>query len=101
MKLLVVVSIKEYQEEVAKLLESAGVSIFSVSDTTGYKKRGYNVGWFGSDNGKTNSIVLFSFTDAESAQKALENINRCNADCNTSFPVRGFVLNVEEFSKMM
>ncbi|WP_321333218.1 hypothetical protein [uncultured Bacteroides sp.] len=101
MKLLVVLSIREYQGEVAKLLEKAGVSIFSVSDTTGYKKRAYNVGWFGSANGKANSIVLFSFTDEVSAYKALENINQCNTDCETPFPVRGFVLAVEEFSKIM
>lgn len=101
MKLLVVLSIQEYRAEVSKLLEEAGITIFSVSDTTGYKKRGYNVGWFGSANGKTNSIVMFSFTDADSAHKAIENINQCNLDKGMSFPVRGFVLNVEEFSKMM
>ena len=56
MKLLVVLSIREIQDKVAKMLEKAGVEIFSVGDITGYKKRGYNVGWFGSDNGKTNSL---------------------------------------------
>jgi hypothetical protein len=85
---------------VAKMLEKAGVEIFSVGDITGYKKRGYNVGWFGSDNGKTNSIVMFSFTSAESAHRAIEIIEECN-ECNQSrFPVRAYILNVDEFLKV-
>ena len=100
MKLLVVLSIREIQDKVAKMLEKAGVEIFSVGDITGYKKRGYNVGWFGSDNGKTNSIVMFSFTSAESAHRAIEIIEECN-ECNqTRFPVRAYILNVDEILKV-
>jgi hypothetical protein len=35
MKLLVVLSIKEYQERVASLLHDAGIKRFSVTDITG------------------------------------------------------------------
>lgn len=38
MKLLVVLSIKEYQERVAGMLQDAGVNRFSVTNITGYKK---------------------------------------------------------------
>ena len=37
MKLLVVLSIKEYQEQVGSLLHDAGVKRFSVTNITGYK----------------------------------------------------------------
>lgn len=97
MKLLIVLSIKELQHKVGKLLQQAGIGIFSVTDITGYKKRDSMPGWFGSENGKTNSILLFSFTDEETAQKALTTIEQCN-ECNQSrFPVRAFVINVENF----
>lgn len=100
MKLLVVLSIQELQERVAKLLESAGVDIFSVSEITGYKKRNYNVGWFGIDNGKANSIAMFSFTDEETAHRAIQMIEECDVCNKMRFPVRGYVLNVEEFVKL-
>jgi hypothetical protein len=63
MKLLVVLSIKEYQERVAGMLQDAGVKRFSVTGITGYKKKKEHLGWFAvdSNNAKTNSIMLFSF----------------------------------------
>ena len=36
-KLLVVLSIKEYQEQIGSLLHEAGVKRFSVTNITGYK----------------------------------------------------------------
>lgn len=98
MKLLIVLSIKEYQHQVSTLLEESGVSIFSVTDVTGYKKRELNVGWFGVGSGKTNSIVLFSFTDEETANKALDSIDSCNTKKENPFPVRGYLVDVERFS---
>ncbi|NCC10824.1 MAG: hypothetical protein EOM31_10050 [Bacteroidia bacterium] len=98
MKLLIVLSIREMQNKVGQLLEEAGVQIFSVTDITGYKNRQHNIGWFGSHNGKENSILLFSFTDAATAEKALRLIEQCDV-CNQSrFPLRGFVLDVESFA---
>lgn len=97
MKLLIVLSIKEYQDQIAKILEESGVEIFSVSRITGYKKRSYNIGWFGSDSGKTNSIMMFSFTEEVAARQALDNISKCNKEGNP-FPVKGFVLNVTDQS---
>ncbi|MGV8095537.1 MAG: hypothetical protein AB2L24_27110 [Mangrovibacterium sp.] len=98
MKLLVVLSIKDYQQEVSKILNDAGVSLFSVVDITGYKQRKFNAGWFGVDNGKTNSIALFSFTSNTVSKTALELIDQCNRETRNPFPVKGFVLDVEQFS---
>ena len=73
MKLLVVLSIKEYQEQVGSLLHEAGVKRFSVTNITGYKKKEENLGWFAANgsNAKTNSIMLFSFVTKEIADKAI------------------------------
>ena len=99
MKLLIVLSIKEYQHQVSSILEEGGVSIFSVVDATGYKKRDeQNVGWFGMGNGKTNSIVMFSFTDESSAYNVLDLIDSCNKAKDNPFPVRGYVMDVERYS---
>jgi hypothetical protein len=100
MKLLIVLSIKDYQNRVAKILEGAGIRLFSVSDITGYKKRtADNTGWFGLGNGKINSIALFSFTSKELAEEALHAIEQCNIEKEKNpFPVRGYIIDVEQFS---
>ncbi len=38
MKLLVVTSLKEFREETSKLLDEAGIEVFSVTETVGYKR---------------------------------------------------------------
>jgi len=103
MKLLVVLSIKEYQERVARLLQDAGVTRFSVTDITGYKKKKEDLGWFAADShsAKTNSILLFSFLEKEIADKALLEIDTCNLETKTPFPVHAFILDVEHFSNLL
>jgi nitrogen regulatory protein PII len=103
MKLLIVLSIKDYQERVARLLHDAGVKRFSVTDITGYRKREENLGWFAaaSSSAKTNSVMLFSFLAQETAEKAIASISGCNVETDNPFPVHAFMLDVESFSKMM
>ena len=103
MKLLVVLSIKEYQEQVGSLLHDAGVKRFSVTNITGYKKKEENLGWFAANgsNAKTNSIMLFSFVTKEIADNAITEIDSCNIETNNPFPVHAFVLDVENFSKLI
>ena len=103
MKLLVVLSIKEYQEQVGSLLHEAGVKRFSVTNITGYKKKEENLGWFAANgsNAKTNSIMLFSFVTKEIADKAILDIDSCNIETKNPIPVHAFVLDVENFSKLI
>lgn len=103
MKLLVVLSVKEYKRNVISLLEEAGVNRFSVMDITGYKKKSGSISWFAShpDHGKTNSILLFSFATEEVANQAIDVINKCNEETESSFPAHAFVVDVESFSKLL
>ncbi len=102
MKLLVVTSLKEFHSDVSRLLDEAGVAVFSVTDTVGYKKSRQKPladGWYGTGDGKFNSIFFFSFTSDEVAAEALRRIEACNAESRTRFPVRGFVCPVEQWTK--
>lgn len=102
MKLLVVLSVKEYQRKVTALLEQSGVKLFSVINIEGYKKKAGSISWFAShpNSTKTDSILLFSFTTAEVAQVAIKTIDECNAEARNSFPAHAFVMNVESFSQL-
>lgn len=105
MKLIVVLSIAEHQEEVAALLHRAGIRRFSSAPIAGYKKKKENaaLNWFSpkSQEVKTNSIALFSFASKEAVEQAIQEINRCNAEKPGPFPVHAFVLDVERYSEFL
>lgn len=101
MKLLVVTSLKEYQKKVAHILDQAGIEVFSVSETKGFKDhQASNLldNWFSSGTEQFDSIFLFSFTEEPKADYALELIKRYNVENNTGFPVRAFIVPVEKSS---
>lgn len=105
MKLVVVLSITEYRERVAKMLHEAGITRFSTVQITGYKKMKSNpaMNWFGrgSAGEKTNSVLLFSFAPEEIADHVVESINQCNDEHPGRYPVHAFVLTVDNFSKFL
>ena len=100
MKLLIITSIKECQDTVGDIFKETGIEVFSVSEIAGFKN-GSNTslshGWFGSGGDSFNSIMLFSFTEKEKAEKVLELIKEYNEREQSAFPIRGFILAVENF----
>lgn len=101
MKLLVVTSLKDYQKKVAHILDMAGITVFSVSETIGFKDhQASNLldNWFSSGSEQFDSIFLFSFTEDAKAENALELIRDYNAENNTGFPVRAFIVPVDKSS---
>jgi GTPase Era involved in 16S rRNA processing len=101
MKLLFVTSLKEYQKTVADILNKAEIPVFSVTETIGFKdhhKTNLLNNWFSSGTDQFNSIFVFSFTDQVKTEKVMELINEYNAANETGFPIRAFIVPVEETS---
>ena len=100
MKLLIITAIKECQGNIAAIFKDTGIQVFSVSEIAGFKE-GTSISlthsWFGSGGDSVNSIMLFSFTEKEKAQKALELIKDYNEREQAEFPVRGFIVAVESY----
>lgn len=105
MKLLIVLSISEYHDKVADILQRTGVNRFSATRITGHKqkKAEHYLNWFSatSSSAKTNSIMLFSFTTREVAEQAISELNKCNEETQNPFPVHAFILDVESHSKFI
>lgn len=102
MKLLVITSLKEYQETVARIVDQAKISVYSVSETIGFKDHQtpnlLDI-WFSRREGEQfDSIFLFSFTEEAKADLALDLIKRYNSENQTGFPVRAFIMPVEKSS---
>lgn len=101
MKMLVVMSVKEDLQKVKLIFEKVGVSVFSVSDITGYSSQ--NTGdllnnWFASGKEKTDGLFFTSFTEDESAEKVLKEVVIYNNEKQRIFPIRAFLLPVEKSS---
>ncbi len=99
MKLLLVTSLKEDQKRIVDIMDRAGVEVFSLSDTVGFKNQHRPVlldNWFGSGGEQADSIFLFSFTDESKTEEALRLIRQDNAENKNGFPIRAFVLPVEK-----
>jgi hypothetical protein len=102
MKLLVITSLKEYQKTVAQIVDQAEISVYSVSETIGFKDdQTPNLLdiWFSRRGGEQfDSIFLFSFTEEAKADLALNLIQKYNNENQTGFPVRAFIIPVEKSS---
>lgn len=101
MKLLFVTSLREYQKTVAAIFEEANIKVFSVSNTIGHKDD--HTGnllddWFASGEEEFDSIFLFSFTEDTYAVNALELIKKYNENTQSKFPIRAFIVPVEQSS---
>lgn len=100
MKLLIITSIKECQNKVAEIFKETGIEVFSVSEIAGFKEGSSAIltpSWFGSGGDSFNSIMLFSFTEKEKAENVLELITEYNKTEEAEFPIRGFILAVEQY----
>ncbi|NOT73463.1 MAG: hypothetical protein HOP08_00955 [Cyclobacteriaceae bacterium] len=99
MKLLIITCLKEYQKEVARMLGQAGITVFSVSQTMGFKEN-HDVNlldsWFSNGQEHFDSIFFFSFTTETSAENALKLIKAGNEATETDFPIRVFIVPVEK-----
>lgn len=101
MKLLIVAALKEYRRTVADILQHAEIKVFSVTETVGYKgDHQLNLldEWFSAGEENFDSIFIFSFTTDDKAGNALEMIRRYNTDNQSDFPIRAFVVPVEQAS---
>lgn len=101
MKLFIVTSLKECQEDVTKIFKKANIKAFSYTGITGSKdSNGANIteGWFASGDAQFDSMLQFSFTTNENANYGMELIKEYNNKKDSRYPIRAFVLAVENSS---
>lgn len=99
MKLLFVTSIKEDQQTVAAIFVKAGIEVFSITETVGVKnKQSFDLmdAWFSSGSEKADALILFSFTAQDKAFQAIELIKTHNEATASAFPIRAFIMPVEQ-----
>lgn len=99
MKLFIATCLKEYRKDVFKLFKEANMAVYSVTDITGIKEDNAPdllQDWFASGDEKFDSIMIFCFTSEANAKAAKGLIAKYNEQNKTGFPVRSFIVPVEE-----
>lgn len=99
MKFFIATCLKEYKDDVCKLFKEAGISSYSTTDITGVKQNGEpNLlqEWFATGDEKFDSVILFSFTNDFNTRYAKQLIENYNDKRQTGFPVRAFIIPIED-----
>lgn len=99
MKLLVLMSIEEYAEQLRKIFAEHKVATFSESEILGYKSFDADAkgdDWFPHRPVGLYSHIAFSFLDDEKANEVLNGIEAFSKECDCNNPIRGYMLNVEK-----
>lgn len=101
MKFLIVTCIKESEEIVLGVFKESKIRVYSSTEIVGFKdNQSPNLleEWFASGDEKFDSSMLFSFTNDENANLAMELIITYNQNNPTNFPIRAFIVPVEKSS---
>ena len=101
MKFFIAACLREYQENTASLFKQAGIRVFSAANIIGFRdEQPLNLleDWFASGDESYDAVMLFSFTPAVNAEKALQLVQQYNEKNATGFPIRAFIVPVEQAS---
>jgi hypothetical protein len=99
MNLLFVTCLEDFRADVMKIFHEAHVKVFSFMEATGVKdEQDANLldDWFGNKDGEFRSLILFSFTSSETANDAMRLIKTYNETDGNRFPIRAFIMPVED-----
>lgn len=101
MKFFIATCIKENQEIVQKILKEANIIVYSSTDIVGFKDNqqpNLIEEWFAAGDEQFESSMIFSFTGDSNASKAMNLIKQQNLENQTNFPIRAFIVPVEQSS---
>jgi len=102
MKLLIVTAIRECYKTIDTLFDRNGITKYSVTNIYGVgnnQKPDYADNWFGNasmEEALFDSVMMFCFTDDNTARRTLADIKAYNETETPEFPLRVLLLPVEE-----
>jgi len=100
MKLLIVTCLKEYLADVSRIFKEGSIEVYSTSEITGHRdNEQLNLleDWFASGGEDVHSMMVFTFTALANAEHTMALIKDYNEALQENFPVRAFIVPVEQF----
>lgn len=101
MKLLIILSIEEYTDDVRKILARLKVPIYSETNVHGFRTEEYQpdiTNWFAGDDHGVYSTLFFSVQDSNRVKQVLKEVKEYNEKAGGAKqnPLHAYSLNVEE-----
>jgi hypothetical protein len=99
MKLLIITCLKELVGDVSKIFKQANIDVFSTTEITGYREgnpHNLREDWFVSGSEQVDSMMIFTFIGDEKARLGIALIKKHNETSGQDFPIRAFMMPVEE-----
>jgi hypothetical protein len=98
MKLVAIMSLDAYRDDLHALLHEREIEVFSELDIHGYHQSSdaeASPAWFGGGSPPTDSTLTWAFLDEEQADILLDAVAALNEQQNLDRPVRAFQMNVD------
>lgn len=100
MKLIVIMSVEGYAEELHRLYAAHHIPVFSELEIQGHHQTqaAHHLGnnWFGHGDDPVYSTLTFAFVAPEQADDLLAAIDTHNQETHLERPLRAFLMNVEQ-----
>lgn len=101
MKLLIILSIEEYANDVRMILAKQKVPVYSETEIHGFRTEEYQPdisNWFAQDAHGVYSKLFFTFHEADSVKGVMEEVKKYNSDKgdDQQNPVHAYLVNVQE-----
>ena len=99
MKLLMITSIKEFENDICKLFKNSKIEVYSTYDIQGNKlQKPINIqdNWFSSHRDTFDSKMFFTFTSEELIDDLLNEVKTYNEKKASNNPVKAIVMNIEK-----
>jgi hypothetical protein len=101
MKLVLITSIAEFEQDVKKMLKEAKVKSYSYRDVKGFRdasEENVESNWFGSEMNETDSIVFYAFILQQNLDTLFQEVNQFNKEQKTISKVHLAVFSVEKYN---
>lgn len=100
MKLIIVLGVKEHENDIKKMFSDSKIPIFSKVDVEGIKSKEDQLdltNWFGSEIDSDLSIMFFAFIANGNAEMLFDKVKEFNANENCVAFVHAFQMPVEKY----
>lgn len=99
MKLLIITSVIEFENDIKLMLINSEIKLFSYQPVTSYRSHtteSIEDNWFASQLNETDSIMFYAFVAKKNADTLLNNVTQFNEQQKTLSKVHVVILDIEK-----
>ena len=101
MKVVIVLCVKSFQDDLNKIFKESDITAYSEVDVKGISRKPCDtceeLNWFAPSQNYYESIAVFAFVEEDKGNVLLENVDKFNETVECCSPVHAFMLGVDKF----